>query len=179
MIYTMKVLKIILPVLTLIFLRCSHDEVFPENGFEVPVINGFAMRDEAGNFIGHQGYYKPNIKLGNQGNDFMQSEYSFITFPNPAFNRFHLMFRTAENYEEKQVWLVRAVMHDPLGIPDIRIDDNVNLVVNTPLIKFTTDLNDAVLDVRNLPEGFYRIYVKINDHLLYDNLVIYRPEYKW
>jgi hypothetical protein len=172
--------KLLYPLLFLIFLGgCSEDEMIPDTGLEVPVIHGYYARSEAGYSMGIYGYSTPNVKLGNQSNDFMQSEYAFITFPNPAHNIYQVMINTPGQEEIKKIWLVQAVMRDPFQIPAVASDGNSNMIVNSPLVQITTRQNHALLDVTNLPEGYYRIYVKVNNHLLYDNLVIFRPSYEW
>lgn len=161
----------IIGVLVAFALGCSKEEAdlrIPE--FEIPVVTGFRMRDEAGAFMGSIGI--PNVKLGHPSDDW-NSDYFINFFPNPAINRGTVYMKSPGEYDVKKVWLTRAVFKAPFDIPGISTDGMNNFIAGgTPLIQAETTDDQLFLNLTDLSSGYYRLYVSVNDHLFYDNIVI-------
>ncbi len=162
---------LILLVIVAFAISCSKEEAdlrMPE--FEVPVVTGFHMRDEAAQPMGSIGI--PNVKLGHPSGNW-DSEYFITFFPNPAINRGTVYMKSPDEYDVKKVWLTRAVFKPPFSIPDIDTDGMNNFIAGgTPLIQAETTDDHLFLNLTDLSSGYYRLYVSVNGHLFYDNIVI-------
>lgn len=164
-------LLLILLVLVVFSLGCSKEEAelrLPE--FEVPVVTGFHMRDEAGIFMGSIGL--PNVKLGHPSGNW-DAEYFINFFPNPAINRGNIYMKSPNEYDVRKVWLTRAVFKPPYDAPGIATDGMNNFIASGfPLIQAETTEDHLSLNLTDLPSGYYRLYVSVNGLLFYDNIVI-------
>lgn len=162
---------LILLVILVLSSGCSKEEAelrMPE--FEVPVVTGFRMRDEAGIFMGSIGI--PNVKLGHPTGDW-NSEYFITFFPNPAMNQGTVYMKSPGEYDVKKVWLTRAVFRPPFDTPGIATDGMNNFIAGgAPLLQGETTNQNLLLNLTHLPSGYYRLYISVNGHLFYDNIVI-------
>jgi len=52
---------------------------------------------------------------------------------------------------------------------------NTAFIGGGALLGYVFNSSYGSFDISTWPEGFYRVYAKVNDDLLYDNIVIYRP----
>lgn len=142
-------------------------------GFEVPVVHGFYVRNEAGIEMGWLGYAKPNVNTGI--NDGVGGIYNCVFFPNPSSNFATLYVQTPADQELKKIWITRAIFHDPLFPLDLATYGGVLMVAGgVPLLQGETYENNLFLDMTGFPDGYYRIYIKVGEHLFYDNVVVDR-----
>lgn len=142
--------------------------------FEPPTITGFILKNELGESIKRIGV--PNVKLGNESNDWT-SPYYFTQYPNPSIDIIFIHFRTPADGELKKIWITQANVDNQFGGGFIGINNANNMVVGgSPLFQAETTSNSMHINLSWLPEGYYRIYIKVSEHLLYDNLIIYRPK---
>jgi hypothetical protein len=161
--------------ITFIFIGCTKEEAdFRLPQFEVPVIHGYFARDAAGSHMGIYGYDRPNVNLGDHS-DFRQARYFFMFFPNPTHNSVGIYAKSPDESEVKKLWITRAVLRPPFDVGTVWADDKNNFIAGgAPLLQREFTGENIYLDLTDLPNGYYRIYVKINNLLLYDNLVIDR-----
>lgn len=150
---------------------CSKEEAeLRLPGFEVPVVTGYYLRDEVAISRGYVGV--PNVKPGTHS-DYSQSTYFITFFPNPARNSGTIHLKSPNDYDVKKFWITQAIYSSPISIPGASVDGMNNIIAGgAPLIQGETTDKNIYLDLTDLPSGYYRLYVSVNDHLFYDNIVI-------
>ena len=167
----MKRYKIIIfLLLSQILNNCTKDEAdirLPD--FKTPEIHGYYIRDIQGYNIDIIG--NPNIRLCNESNNF-NSDYSFLFYPNPSNNFITISIKCPLPQTIKKLWITQATISNQILNSSINVNTGNSTVGGTPIFqtKFTNDV--FMIDLKNFNEGFYRIYIKIEDYILYDNLVV-------
>jgi len=159
---------IILISISLIVFACSKkDEIIRTSDMSVPQITGFEFKNEVGVITKIIGL--PNNKLSDK-----QSNYHFTFYPNPAKDFGNIFIKTPNNNEIKQIWIVQA-QYSKI-IPNYSINNGmiIHTIGGTPLINLETSNNNFTINLNNLSNDYYRIYVQIGDVLLYDNIIIYK-----
>lgn len=161
-------LLFILVFLIVISISCDKEESSTRlSGFGTPVLTGFEFRDKMGMETGNYGGY-PNNKT-------QYSNYSVVCYPNPCYKNLCVEVSPYLQNENINIWLTPAVYK---GKPI----DGVNLANSNYLRAggfpiFTAQDNNTVIHTDDIIEGYYRLYVKINeDILLYDNIIIFDGE---
>lgn len=147
----------------------TDDQPIRLSEMETPALTGFVVRDVTGNPIGTIG--SPNISTrieGTSGN----AEYSIIAYPNPCKNMLALMIQSPNPNAAKKIWLVKGKPDAALANSGIDLGMNTAIVGGQPLFQATTVATNLTLDVSSFPGGYYRLYVKVEDRLLYENLII-------
>lgn len=160
----------------LIFLSgCTKkDTEFRLSEFATPTITGVNLRGFEGSLYGTMGV--PNVKLGNESND-SNSDYYFTFYPNPSAERIFIYIETPDNEELKKLWIVQANWDNQIPQDWIGLNNANNMTVGgSPLFQAEFTANSFGINLSQFTEGFYRIYLKVNEHLLYDNLVIYKSK---
>jgi len=156
----------------IVLCSCTKDEVdLRTSSFETPVVKGFIMRDPNGWIIGNIG--NPNVKIGDPPNG-SSSSFSVVVYPNPAVNWCHVHIISPNEDEIKQVWLTRATASEQLYNSVGILNMNAIKIGGYPLFQSEVSGHDVGLDISKLEDGFYRVYVKMDGLLFYDNLVIYK-----
>ncbi len=151
-------------------LSCSKEESeIRLSEFDTPIITGFEFRNIQGQKIGYSG--TPNIKLGNESND-SNSEYFFSPYPNPCIDLCSVYIKVPNSGTTKYIWIVQAEYHDNISNIITDLGSNTISLGGTPLIESEFTNNNIIFDLSCLTEGYYRIYLKVDDIILYDNLVI-------
>jgi hypothetical protein len=174
--------KLTLIFFTIALLGCSKKEpTYRLPSFEKPIITGYTALDEVGNYLYTVG--KPNIKttygeqestISNNGTDISvdySSAYEFIVFPKPCINHLNIIAFSPQKSSTKKVWIVNAHYYTEETISNNLGFQSFNSG-GTPLIQIEFTGNDEYLDVSSLPNGYYRIYLSVDDIILYDNLVV-------
>jgi len=154
---------------------CTKEEAdFRIADFATPFIHGYFARDEAGNPMGVYGYAQPNVNLGDKSS-FYESNYYVTIFPNPTHNYLSVYTKSPEPNQMKKLWITPAILRPPFENGAVLTDSWNNFVAGGyPLLQLKFMENNAYLDLTDLPNGYYRLYLKVNDQLLFDNLVIDR-----
>ncbi|HAH56682.1 MAG: hypothetical protein PHW35_06400 [Lentimicrobiaceae bacterium] len=149
---------------------CSKEETTERlPGFEVPVVRGFQMRNINGELMGSVG--NPNIKLYD-GVDLYSSKVFFSSYPNPTSSTLLIFVLDMDYPTTKKIWMVPAKY---LGEPEkSALNQGMYTLYagGTPLFQYEFIHENIGIDVSEFPEGYYRLYVKTKDVLLYDNIVI-------
>lgn len=156
----------ILVISFFLIISCSKDDYeFRLSSFSTPVITGFIRRSEFGDYMGAVGV--PNVNNGNY-----DSDYYFGLYPNPASEHCSLFIKSPMTMSLKKLWITPA----QFGYQISNYSNNfgmTNLYAGgIPLIQIEFNTDHIEIDLSSLEEGYYRIYLKIDDNLLYDNLVI-------
>ncbi len=162
----MNKLKILSIFLILTF-SCSEDESVTRIAqFETPVLTGFQLRDEMGQRLETIG--EPNLQLSSSN-----SMTSFYFYPNPCTGNCAVQIKSENSVDKKYIWIVKALYNEY----------DINATVNTgnattlfiggeALINHEFFQNSLNINLNSLSDGYYRIYVKVDDEILYDNLIL-------
>lgn len=162
----MKVVIISFVIATLLCISCNKEEEgISIYCFDVPEMGGYIARDYNGSTIGIYG--NPIIKTGNSSGN------QLFLYPIPVggfHNSFSIM--TQSENSEKRLWITRAKLNNrisPSSVNGGMININVtgNYLYDTVFTSRYLHLNKNIL-----PEGYYRVYLEINNEVFYDNLVI-------
>lgn len=156
-------------LIILILLGCQKGEDNTPSGLSVPEIAGINYRDNFGAYLGTIG--TPNVRLSSKSNS------QIVTYPIPCSNSFSLNINLLGQPDgSEKIWLVKAkwaggvnsfspqnkTFFEAGNIPVFIIDD-LNLKLGT---------NEIQINTANLEAGFYKIYIQIENELLFDNLLI-------
>lgn len=142
--------------------------------FEPPTITGVNLRGFDGSVYGTIGV--PNIKQGNESNG-SQSAFHFTFYPNPSAERIFVYVKTPANDELKKLWIVQANWANQVPEDWIGLNNANNMTVGgSPLFQSEFTTNTIGINLSHFADGYYRIYLKVNEHLLYDNLVVYKSK---
>lgn len=159
-------------LLLTITIACKKESSEPGTvGFKAPIITGFYLRDVYGGTVGQVG--QPNVNLG--VNDTFGN--SLLVYPIPSVNDVNINLLLVNNPTENTlVWVVRVT---PQG-QDLSFNFQNRIYFpaeNLPLFtidKFNKGYNNISISSWRYPlsAGYYRIYARVDNVLLYDNFVI-------
>jgi hypothetical protein len=164
------------------FISCNKkDSEMRLSSLQTPVITGYQMRDIVGCIMSNIG--DPNIKLIDGSN-----KYSFVSYPNPVSGNFMISMKTPADSMLKQIWITPAVYKGD-GNTISASDPNIFVAGGFPILEYETYSDDLYISMTKpntgdslgfngipFPDGFYRIYVKVNNTLLWDNLYLYNQK---
>ncbi len=159
---------------------CRDEESFPVAPVnEVPRISGIVVTSVDGRVLGRWG--NPQEPQSSDENFFVSSP-----VPNPARDQMELYY-TLQRRAQVTIWLVPALgpfdsitePGDPLdgivGPPALPGSSNVRLYFDESLVpgqySITINLN-ADDENAALPDGFYRLYARFNDVIVWRGLVV-------
>jgi len=165
-----------------LFISCEKTDEFRPNSLQTPIITGYVLTDMVGNFIGVVG--EPNTRR--YCTDAFGSWYVLSCLPNPVTVGLGIIIEAPTDSVLKQVWLTPAIYfgessnfqsYDPTliligGYPILKYETYGNNII-IPVIKQGED-DTGYFDERILPDGFYRVYVRLGSILLWDNILILR-----
>ena len=159
----------LLIIITLLGCEKSNDNDHP--GLSVPEITGINYRDNYGSYLGSIGL--PNVRL------FSSSHSQIITFPIPCENSFRIgLFLNIEPNGSERIWLVKAKWAG--GENNISMQNKTLFEVgNIPVfiaseLKLKKGSNEIAINTSNFEDGLYKIYIQIENELLFENLIIKR-----
>jgi hypothetical protein len=171
--------KLLWLLIVVVYISCTkkNPDEFRDSSLEAPIVDSFIARDESGVTMGIFGNSVPNVRFFN-GIDFRSSEYSFLAFPNPIYTNSTYRLSVCNVYmfspegTNKKIWIVRA--NAPAG--NQYHDASLLVAGGMPVFKHETFSNFLSIDFNkiraNISPDFYRIYVRMGNELLYDNLLI-------
>jgi hypothetical protein len=153
-------------------ISCSkEDNELRLSDFNLPIINGYYLRDFRANYAGSVGI--PNVQLGNS-TDFNNSIYYFSFYPNPCSEGLCAIYiKTPKSNEIKKLWITPAIFNNQSSNCSIDLNNSSNVFIGgSPVFQTEFTSNNLTVDLSKISNGYYRIYLKVNGYLLYDNLVI-------
>lgn len=157
-------------VITTILFSCSKNSAgFRLSNFETPIITGYEERDSNGSLIWQWGI--PNIKTSISLSP-EEKQYIFAIFPNPCKNTCQIYVKSLSLNSIKKLWIVKAIADSESFTSPIALGMNNFEIGGSPVFQLEFTQEHLSVDINNLDEGFYRIYVKVDNHILYDNIVI-------
>lgn len=168
----MRILKTILFIAAISLLTACSKEEAPERmpGFDEPVIAGYEMRSITGDYIGSIGY--PNIKLY-EGEDYNSSKYFFAGFPNPASDMINIFVQERDAPGVKKIWMVTGRLQGDPEKSALNQGMYSMYAGGTPLFQAEFSGSSVAIDLRDIHDGYYRIYLKIGEVILHDNIAIF------
>lgn len=166
----MKMSRLLILFITVVIVcGCTKENAdirLPDPG--TPVVTGYYQRDLLGFDIAAIG--NPNVNL-HDSNDYL-NQTSFFTYPNPSEGWISISIESPEENGRKLLWITPAMWNDQLSDDQIGLNA-INVVVGgSPIFQAEFFSDYLAIDLSSLNDGYYRIYLKVNDCLLYDNLVI-------
>jgi hypothetical protein len=181
-----KVSSLLLLLIVFCLLRCKKDNVSDVHpSFNIPILKGFECRNEAADKYSIIGI--PDIKLDDaKPGDPSGYTYSFISYPNPNLNSynpvqvFHSMIFfsvfSKVRVNSFRFWMEKGSYGE---MPDqsLQLVGAESFVGSPHIAEFTSSnlvegYSQFATDISKLEPGYYRVFVKINDVLLWDNLII-------
>jgi len=133
---------------------------------EVPQITGLLYRDEFGDAMGLTG--NPNVNLGGSW-----SNEIIAAYPNPSRQQLNVHIADI-NSQPVHVYIVPAyygATPEPTVVANMALFAPLRIMFERTLPAGQSGANLAV-DVRDFPQGYYRLYVSISEKLYWDNLLI-------
>ena len=177
MIFKNKRIPILVFISTICLLySCTKETAdLRSSDFEIPIVEGYYVRDPMANIIGMAG--NPNVRLVYNPNPALSTRaYSLIVYPNPCKEICAIAVVTQTGNEPKKIWITKAAVSEQFAKSSIDLN-MVNMYVGgSPVKQFETDSDNIHIDTSTFDEGYYRVYIKVGDVLLYDNLVVYKQK---
>lgn len=162
-------------LIVLLFVLCSFGCTKKETtlrlpNLDTPIVKGIELRDPAGNPMGTLG--KPNVQTDAM---FSNRKVDMFIHPNPCERSLRISFFNEEAIpgSDHKIWITPAQS----GSKEIRavFPATHSLVAGGAPVtqaEFNASQGSARINTEQLQTGFYRVYVKLNDKILYDNLYV-------
>jgi hypothetical protein len=161
-----NVYKYIWVILLFFIIGCTKEEgSFRTSEFETPKISGYYCRTDRAILKDIVGV--PNVILEKKS-----LPYSLIVFPNPAENSCMINLRPFSDGINKKIWITPAEFEKPIPENAITLGMNNIRVGGMPVYQneFTTEA--IRINISSFEEGYYRVYLKVEGELFYDNLIV-------
>lgn len=133
--------------------------------FEAPIITGYKLMDINASSLGKVG--TPNVKTEMNSGGFL---YRMVVYPIPAINFIALHIDAPRDGTDRQIWIKRArangTFSDNFNFGTLNMNANGNVFDTT-----ITENHLSIMGTR-FPKGYYRMYVSVSGHALYENIVI-------
>lgn len=154
----------------LCFTACSRadEDILRSSNLGGEVITGFQYTDALGTLLNTVG--NPNNKTSET-----TSQYSYRSFVYPIPARYSISVSVfgIQNSQVVNAWIVTAKVDNRLYQQKMIGNASAIVVQGTPLLQQQVTGQDLLsFDISSLPEGAYRLYVKIDDVLLWDNILV-------
>lgn len=158
-------MRFLLPIFIMFFfLSCGEDPEQLRTGELVsPICTGFGYKSSSNQFLGNVGVVNNNLIASNKLS-------RLAVFPIPASEYLTVSLNTNE---PKNIWLVRANASQEISKQISFLNAQVISVGGEPIISikdFTEE--ELLIDVSRLAKGYYRLYLKIQKDLLWENLIV-------
>jgi len=149
--------------LSIFLISCGGENDYSTGELTRPVCTGFALRDDAGQFIGSIGV--PNNKVTTSRNN----EYVLMAFPIPSMQFIRMVF---EKTGTKKAWITGADVANDIAEEPVLNGTSALNAGGTPLLYGSTSGDELSFDLSTLPEGAYRLYVRYNEELYWENIIV-------
>jgi hypothetical protein len=157
--------RFLLPIFIMFFfLSCGEESEQLRTGELVsPICTGFGYKSSSNQFLGNVGVVNNNLTGINRS-------IALSVFPIPASDVLNVSYNSNEL---KQIWLVRANVSQDVSNQNNFLNAQVISVGGEPIISikgFTEE--ELLIDVSRLAKGYYRLYLKTQKDLLWENLIV-------
>lgn len=166
--------KILFPLLLGTLFSCSKKNDSTPVSLQTVEIHGYVMRDVVGNTIRSVG--NPDIKIGDVDNFVSyRNNISISTFPNSSTDVAYAAIYMRQPAAKTKLWMVTVAYKD---VPDQSLSalgGNQFVSSGAPVFELDsipTTYGEVRIDVKNIPNGYYRLYFQADNIVLWDNIVI-------
>lgn len=155
-------------IFVLVLFSCSNDQNNSPNS------NDETQLDLVTGIFARQSANSPPTVLGNP--NVLISE--FVMYPNPSID--FLFVESQDNSTISDIWFVRANADKIFQDTDFGTILNSNLYaesdieLNSQLQLRDLDVSNSTINLENLGSGYYRVFVKIDNRIMWDNIYIDR-----
>lgn len=160
-------LHLSLAVVFFVLNSCGKEKIIA--AINTPTVSGYLERDGLGNLMNVE-VGSPNVQLSD-GADYLNSNYFLAAYPNPCTaDRFSLIIKFPQGNTPAKLWIVSANWSNIKPVTETHpTEGTLNL---TAKFKAESTSKVMVIDASNFTKGYYRIYMKADNKLFYDNLHI-------
>ena len=168
----MKKRFIFLLIPLLLLMSCNEEEPSLRlSEMETPLINGYYCRGENGDYKGVVCY--PNVEIGSPSEGLQSGSY-FLIYPNPAENYLRINVKSSLTESEKKLWITRAEFEKPIPNEALNLGMKNAAIGGMPIFQRRFDESSFIINLSSFSDGYYRVYLKVDEKLYYDNLVIFK-----
>ncbi len=153
-------------IITLVLFACSDDDKNLRNELDLDIVTGIDLRADAN--------FEP-IRLGNPNS----LNANTIVFPNPSMGK--IVLKTRDNSSISSVLIINGRKNTSYNNIDFETVLRPDLysqqqIMDKSVLDFSFDFdsNEVILNIENLEEGYYRVFVKTENNLEWHN--IYKGE---
>ncbi len=144
-------------------LACEQSDNLRSGELVAPVCTGFSFRDANNVPMGRIG--EPNNKLTSTN-----GLITMYAFPIPASNQINIITNSSSN---KKIWITQAQATAEVMSSLNYLNASFQVVGGSPLIGFNNvPATEVMINVSFLPKGIYRLYIQVDQELLWENLII-------
>jgi hypothetical protein len=158
--------------ISFLLLSCKKaDSDYRASGSSTVLIRGFETRNDMGQKLADIG--NPDIHtIDSSGSDFI-AHFNIISYPNPAKERMGIYFTQTLVGIKTRLWIVPATFTGSGSEAVSFLGQVIIAPAQKPLLDTVVFMDwwYKYIQIRNLPEGYYRIYMKTDGILLWDNIV--------
>lgn len=133
--------------------------------YDPPVIKGYYLRDDSNTPLGIKG--TPNVKISD--NTGQSGAFEMSIYPNPCRFNFYI---DGNSNQLKECWIVAGVYDESNETYSIDEEQTIRDKEIESLINMDFSSKYKNIDISSFESGYYRVYMKIDDVLYYDNLEI-------
>ena len=168
-----RILCLFLGISFLLMSCQKSDTGYQTSGYTPPVIKGFVWRDEGGMSLRNIG--NPDVLLDySLSNSYRANYMELSSFPNPSSGIMVIYFHPFNDDIKTRLWIVPATFpgsgSEFITFSGATFSPGQHALLDTLVEQSHSDVIQE-FQLRDLPEGYYRIYMKANDILLWDNIV--------
>jgi hypothetical protein len=157
---------------------CSKTDDYRIAGFSPVQIKGIEVRNTMGEHLGDLGYPDINTRHG-VPDSLTQWDMALVAFPNPGTTSSGMLvlIGITPPFQPVKLWIVPAYFSSGTDISGAFPVSGI--LSSVPVAQWDTVFTPSVfttrVKLRNIPEGFYRIYFKSKQVLLWDNIAFVKP----
>jgi hypothetical protein len=158
--------------ISFLLLSCKKaDSDYRTSGSPIAMIRGFEVRNEMGQKLENIG--NPDIHLYSPSGDPSTFQLRFFSYPNPAQDIMEIIIGQRLNNITARFWIVPATFTGPGSESVVFLGPTIIAPAEKPLLDTVIEIKSStrIIILRDFPEGFYRVYIKANGILLWDNIV--------
>ena len=173
----MKQISICFIFLIFLLNSCNKEtDEYRASGAETVYIRGYQHRNDIGMTMGDIG--NPDIRLRYPTDNSGIPDLSLISFPNPGMTNIEVQLFAHGYTGEVRVWIIPASFTGQGSMTTSFLEPLLVTSHEKPLVDdvFQFHAPEIIFHISELPEGYYRIYVKAGGNLVWDNIVFSKVE---
>jgi hypothetical protein len=142
-------------------------------------IKGYQARNDMGQLLANIG--NPDVQLSYPAGylgihpigDAESADLFIFSYPNPGHTSMNVFFYVRDSAATARLWVVPASFTEPGSEAPAFIGSTLFITHEIPVIDSVFEVHKirSSIRIKELPEGYYRLYLKSGGHLLWDNIV--------